>query len=317
MNCEISRPAQCYSVLLLTIVGHLLLMKMTGMTFWASGFCLSCFSALQSTEMSGQGTSFSASSLLCLSQPAFGQWALEASWSSCWVPGPRWFSVRWQNFSPWKKTNRCVLQSCCEMNLLSANSAVECWWTYSDDTLDLCLLTVLWGDGKKVDSYSLIFFFFCYWCWNILCWKIICLFFGNTKRVSTGRELPFYTDIPSVEACSLCTNSVFSHKVLLRNCKGLRSTCMCSALLVWNKACSFPLLHLPVQMKGSMPCGCSWKENSCSFNYLPCHRNLIWPQKSHFFLLLPCFHMFTVGMLNVFLPCGDTYPVLQWRGGSE
>lgn len=51
--------------------------------------------------------------------------------------------------------------------------------------------------------------------------------------------------IPSAEICNFCTNSIFSH--------------MSSALLVWNKACSFPLLHLPVQMKGSMPCGCSWK----------------------------------------------------------
>lgn len=158
-----------------------------------------------------------------------------------------------------KNQQVCVLQSCCEMNLLSANSAVECWWTYSDDTVDLCLLTVLCGDEKKVDScFLLLYFFFCYWCRNALCWKIICIL-KTPRSVSTGRELPFCTNIPSVEACSLCTNSVFSPEVLLRNCKGLRSTCMCSALVVWNKACSFPLLHLPVQMKGSMPRGCSGK----------------------------------------------------------
>lgn len=110
--------------------------------------------------------------LFCVyNQPAFGQRALEASWSSCRVPGPRWFSVRWQNFSPWKKTNRCVPCSpAVKMNLLSAAFiilAVECWWTYADDTLDLCLLAVLWEDEKKVDSCSLLFFFiffFCYWC---------------------------------------------------------------------------------------------------------------------------------------------------------
>lgn len=58
-----------------------------------------------------------------------------------------------------KNQQVCVLQSYCEMNVLSANSAVECSWMYSDDTLNLCLFTVSWGDEKKVDSCFLFFYF--------------------------------------------------------------------------------------------------------------------------------------------------------------
>lgn len=126
------------------------------------------------------------------------------------------------------------------------------------------------------------------------------------------RELPFYTNIPNVEACNLCTNSAFSHKVLLRNCKGLRDTCMCSALLVWNKAYSFPLLPLPVQIKGSMPCSCSWKGKLMFIQLFTL------PQKPHLTseVIFSSFPMCTVGMFNVFLPHGDTHPILQWWWGE-
>lgn len=62
----------------------------------------------------------------------------------------------------------------------------------------ICVCSLFFGGmGRKLIAILLsFFFFFCYWCWNILCWKIICLFFGNTRRVSTGRELPFIQIFP-------------------------------------------------------------------------------------------------------------------------
>lgn len=112
----------------------------------------------------------------------------------------------------------------------------------------------------KIDSCSLFLHFFSVTGFEMFRAERLSVCFWKRPEVLTQWEsCLFYTNIPNVEACNLCTNSGFSHKVLLRNCKGLRNTCMCSALLVWNKAYSFPLLPLPVQIKGSMPCGCSWK----------------------------------------------------------
>lgn len=59
--------------------------------------------------------------------------------------------------------------------------------------------------------------------------KIFFFFFLKTHlSVSTGRELLFYISIPSVEAYSLCTNSVVPRNIPLRYCKGPRSVCVLS-----------------------------------------------------------------------------------------
>ena len=174
-----------------------------------------------------------------------------------------------------------------------------CYWMltgifpcHSWSSVFVCLLSS-GGTGRKLIPFSFLFSPLPFFpsvtsvetsCTNLKRWFMYLL--KTLWSVSTGRELLFYTSIPSVESRSLCTNSVFPHNITLKCCKGPRSTCVCSAFLVLNNACSFPLLHLPVAQMKSMLCGCSWK---WKFMYI---QLFTFPQKPHLTsdksLLSPC-----------------------------
>lgn len=139
-------------------------MKMTDITFWASVcFFLIVFQHYRQEKCQDKVFLSQPPLFSVYNQLAFGQWALEASWSSCRVPGPRWFGVRRQNFSSWKKTNRCVSCSpdvkwiyCLWILLLNIDEHIlmTCW-------ICVCLLSFV-GMRRKLIAvlFSFSSFFF-------------------------------------------------------------------------------------------------------------------------------------------------------------
>lgn len=170
--------------------------------------------------------------------------------------------------------------------------------------ISVCLLSF---EGMRRTLIAVLSIFFSVIVVEMPCAERLSVYFLKTPRsVNTGRELPFYSQCRGLQ--SLQKFRFFPTG------KELRSMCMYE-----TKPAPSHCFTCQFKWKAACHVAAHGRQNSCSFNYLPCHRNLIWPQRSHyFFLLLPQFPVCTVGMLNVFLSRGDTHPILQWlEGGSE